>query len=210
MVLRGDHGQLLGAVAIALEICLGDAAEQAGKSALHIGFFLTVAGAEQDVANLGGRCRGHLLGADDERDASATGFDEVHGAVERSGARGAGIFKPHRRHVAKRLVTHGDQGALEILLGKSVVHDADENTVDIFGAETRMFYRGCRDRCHQLLGIFQRRLAERRMRPADYLCFPHLTCLLACDLVAGLSSWPFLAANMPASFSSTFAASCLR
>ena len=93
MVLRGDHGQLRGAVTIALKIGLGDATEQAGKAALYIGFLLAVAGAEQDIADLGGRCGGHFLGTDDQRDAPTTGFDEVHGAVERCGARGAGVFK---------------------------------------------------------------------------------------------------------------------
>ncbi|MNX92536.1 hypothetical protein D3C86_1246840 [compost metagenome] len=82
VVLCGNHRQLFRAVAITLKICLCDAAELTSKPAGNIGLLRTVTGGEQDFAHLCGRQRRHFFGADNECDAAAPGFDEIHGAVE--------------------------------------------------------------------------------------------------------------------------------
>jgi hypothetical protein len=51
VVLRGDARHGLGIVAIALEIELGDAPEDAGEAARRLAFLLAISSVEQDVAD---------------------------------------------------------------------------------------------------------------------------------------------------------------
>src|SRR5579883_2549822 len=61
MVLGRNARQILRPVAIALEIILGDARENASKAALDLGLLFPVAGAKQNVARFRRGSRRHFL-----------------------------------------------------------------------------------------------------------------------------------------------------
>ncbi len=144
VVLGGDHRKLLRAIAITLEIGLGDATELAGKTAGDIGLFCAVASREQNVAYLGGGKRRHFFGAHDERNAAPPRLDEIHRAVQGGRSRRAGIFEAHGGRIGQSFITHCHQGALKILFRETIVHHTDKNAVDIANVDARMVY-GRRD-----------------------------------------------------------------
>ena len=100
VVLRGDAGELLAAVAIALEIVLGNPPEHASEAAVDVGLLLAVRGAEQNIAGLGDGLRRHLLGADDQGNAPAAALDEVQapcrGPPIRSRRRSRRVLPEHK------------------------------------------------------------------------------------------------------------------
>ena len=67
VVLGSDHRQFLGAVAMTLEIGIGDLAEKYRQSRPDLGFLGAVAGAQQHLADIGAGNGGHLFRAHDQR-----------------------------------------------------------------------------------------------------------------------------------------------
>ena len=153
VVLRGDAGKLLAAVAIALEIALGDPAEHAREAAIDVGLLLAVRGAQQDVAGFDDGLGGHLLGADDQGDASPAALDEVQGRVERGRSRRAGVLDACCRNVSQSGLVERNLRGLEALLREAVVHDADIDPVDILGSDSGMSEGLARNACHQALDV---------------------------------------------------------
>jgi hypothetical protein len=175
VVLRRDRRQGVGLVAVALEIALGDAAEDAGEARGNVAFFLSVARRQQDVADLragGGR---HLLRPHHQREAAAPGGQEVARAVHRGRAGGAGVLEARRRHVTQFGQRLQHQGRREILLGEAVVEQADEDAVDFGGRDAGVLDRRPRHPGDQALDVRFLKLAEGRMRPADDAGFRHRT-----------------------------------
>ena len=166
VVLGGDPGQLLAAVAVALEIARRDPPEHAGEAALDLGFLLPVGGAEQDIAGLGHGLGGHLLGADHQGHPAAAAVDEIEGRVERRRAGGAGILEVGRRRVGEARPVHGDERALEALLREAGIHRADVDAVDLRVLDAGMSQRLAGDPGDQALDIGFLKLAEGRVGPA--------------------------------------------
>ena len=166
VVFGRDHRQLFAAVAVALEIGLRDAPENAGKACVAL-LLLAVAGGQQNVAHLRVGRRRHLLRADDERDASAPRLDEIQRAVERGAAGGASVLVMGGGDV--RQFRHGrrHQRAFKSLPRKTVVEDADRDGIDIAGRDAGMGQRLARDPAHQALDVRVFQLAEGCMRPPD-------------------------------------------
>ena len=95
VILGGNARQRIRLVAPALEIESRDLAEDAREAAFDVGLFAHIGGLEQIFADLGRRCRGHLLGADDEHDARGFCFDRLDALMHRGRSGGAGILDPH-------------------------------------------------------------------------------------------------------------------
>ena len=166
VVLRGDHRQLFAVIAVALEIRFGDLAEDA-REAQRVRLLLAVAAAQQDVRQLPRRQRGHLLGADHERDAAAAAFDEVQRGVQGGGAGGAGVLDMHRRREAQARLAQRHQAPFEALRRQAVVEDAHGNEVDVLRRDAGMVERRAGNAGDQALDIRHVQLAEGCVRPAD-------------------------------------------
>ena len=94
MVLRGDRGERVRLIAIAIEIGLRELPENTRKAALDRVLLLTIAGAEQDIADLGAADFGHFLNPDDESETGAAGRDRVQPLMDRGRTGGAGVLDP--------------------------------------------------------------------------------------------------------------------
>ncbi len=162
MVLRGDAGERVGLVAVALEIGLGDAAEHAGEAAIDLALLLQVGGADQYVGDVRGL--GHLLGADDEHVPRALRRDGVHALMDRGRSRGAGILDARRRLEAQRRIGLQHQRRGEFLAHEHA-HGADENLIDVGGRQPGIGDRVGGDADDQGFDILAFELAEARMRP---------------------------------------------
>jgi hypothetical protein len=92
-VLRGDLGQCLRVVAVAVEVLAGDLAEDSGEG-LKVLFLFPEAGAEQDFVDVVAGYLGHAFGADDQGGLVAAGCDGVMGCEDRGGTGGAGVLVP--------------------------------------------------------------------------------------------------------------------
>ena len=149
VVLRRDRRQGIGLVAVALEICLGDAAEHAGKTGGNVGLFLLVAGLEQGVADLLAGRRGHLLDPDHQGEAAAAGQQEVPRAINRGRAGGAGVLVAGDRLEAqfRHMLQH--QRCRKILRREAVVEQADEGSVDVVRGNAGILDRGAGDAADQ-------------------------------------------------------------
>ena len=137
VVLRGDAGKLLAAVAVPLEITLGNPPEYTREAAFDVGLLLPVRGAEEDIAGLDDRLGGHLLGADHQGNASPAALDEVQGRVEGGRSRRTGVLDACCRNVSQSGLVERNLRGLEALLGEAVVHDADIDPVDILRSDSR-------------------------------------------------------------------------
>src|SRR5205085_1813535 len=111
VVLRRDAGKRFRFVAIALEIKLGDAAENAGKATRRIAFLAPVASVEQNVADLIAWRHGHLFGSDDENEASRPRGNRICARMNGGGTRGTGVFDPRCRAEPQfRIGIEGESG----------------------------------------------------------------------------------------------------
>ena len=175
VVLRGDAGKLLAAVAVALEIALGNPPEHAREAAFDVGLLLPVRGAQEDIAGLGDGLGRHLLGADDQGNAPPAALDEVQGRVEGSRSRRTRVLDACCRNVSQSRLVERNLRGLEALLGEAVVHDADIDAVDIPGSDPGMSESLARNPRHQALDVRILELAERRMGPTDDGSACHIT-----------------------------------
>ena len=167
VVLRGDAGQRVGLVAVALEVFLRDLAENAGETALDIVLLLAVGGAQQHVVDLGAGQLGHLLDADDEHEPRLAGVDRVEPHMDRRRAGGAGILDAGRRLEAERRVGLEHQRGREFLLDEAAVHRAEKHLVDIGGRDAGIGERALRDFDDQRFDIAPLVPAEFGVRPTD-------------------------------------------
>src|SRR3546814_5171996 len=110
--------------------------------------------------------------------------------MHRGASRGAGILHPRRPLEAQGRIFLQNQRRGEILSRKAAIEMAEENLVDVGGADTRIRQRALRHAPDQRLDILVLMAAEERMAPADdasrHGCSPFD--LEACPTIAG--QWP--------------------
>ena len=166
MILRRDHGKFLAAVAVTFEIGLGDPAEDP-REAERIRLLPVVAAAEQNVRKHAAWQGRHLLGADNQGNASAAALDEVQCRVQGGGAGCTGILDVDRRREAQFRLAERDQARFEALWRQAIVEDAHGAEVDVLRGNAGMVERRAGDACDQALDVGRIKLAERRVRPTD-------------------------------------------
>ena len=167
VVLRGDPCERVGLVAVALKIALRDFAEDAGEATLDRVFFLAIAGAEQDVADLRSGDFGHLFDTHDERQPCAPRGDRIKPLMDRCRAGGTRVFDARCRLEAKTGIGLKDQGGGEFLADKAAVHRAEIDGVDIGGRDAGIGQGGLRHLDDQRLDVPALVLAKFAVRPTD-------------------------------------------
>ena len=167
VVLRRDHRERVGLIAVFLKIQPGDASENTGEAAVDIGLLTHVGGLEQVPADLGARCRRHLLDADHQRDPCGLCCDRLQGLVHCRRTGGAGILHPGRALEAQVRCRLQHQGGGKILGREPGIEMAEQDIVDVSGRYSRI---GQCIGCHpydQALNRVAVAAAERRMRPSN-------------------------------------------
>ena len=174
VVLRRDRRQRVGLVAVALEIALGDAPEHAGETGGDVGFFLLVAGLQQDVADLARRAS---RSSSRRRSPARTGRGRRRGNRARHAPRPSRTRRRSRSRVIGRKRSSGTCCSTSEA-GKSCFEKPLLNRLTKVASiscrrDAGIVDRGAGDAADQRfdIGVFQ--LAERRMRPADDAGFGH-------------------------------------
>ena len=137
VVLGGDRRQRVRLVAVALEIALGDAAEDAGETALDAGLLLEIGGLEERLADRRAGQLGHLLDADHQHEPRLPGGDAPQPLMDRGRAGGAGVLDPGRRLEAKSRIGLQHERAGKILANEAAVEVAEIDVVDVGRRDAR-------------------------------------------------------------------------
>ena len=169
VVLGGDGGERVRLVAMALEIALRDQAEDSGETARDMGFLPDIGRFEQVFRDFRAARAGHFLDADDEYEAGIPGADRGHALMDRRAARGAGVLDIGCRREAHRIVELQRQRRGKGLL-RQAARAADDDLVDVPGADARIGERRRRRFEHQRLDVGLGARAECRMAPTDDTC----------------------------------------
>jgi hypothetical protein len=150
-----------------LEILLGDPAEDPGEAAFDLAFLLQVGGLEQHPADLRPRDAGHLFHADHQDEAGFFRLDGLQPLVDRRRARGAGVLDVGRRLEAQAIVELQHQGSGKALRRKALVEGAEQDLVDLPGADPGVVQRLGRHLADEGFRVLAFVLAEGRVAPAD-------------------------------------------
>ena len=167
MVLGGDPRQCVGLVAEPLEVILGDLAEDAGETARRVAILGQVGRLEKIAADLGTRCRGHLLDAHDKHDLGRTGTDGLDALMDGRGSRRTRVLDTGGRLEAECRVGLQHEARGEVLSRETGVEMAEHDLVDILGADPRILERAGRRGHDQALDGFVAVPTERQMVPAN-------------------------------------------
>ena len=167
VVFGSNHRQFLRAVAVALEISIGNAPEYASKSGVDLCLLAPVACRQQDVADFGRRRRRHFFSTHHQSNSPAPALNEIQRRMDRRRSGGAGVFDMDGGGVGEFGNGERYQRGLETLAGKAIVIDADGDGIDIAGANARMLKGRGGNAGNQALGIGIVELAEGRVGPAD-------------------------------------------
>jgi hypothetical protein len=119
------------------------------------------------AADLGARRAGHLLDADDERDAGALRLDRLDRLVDRGRAGRAGVLDADRGLEAEALVRLQHQRGGEVLWAKAGVEMAEHDLVDVARLDAGVLQRLVGNADDQALHGLVIELPEGRMGPAD-------------------------------------------
>ena len=166
VVLRRDHRERVGLVAVFLEIGIRDLAEDAREAALDVRLVLHVGGLEQVAADLRPRRRGHLFDADHEHDARGLRLERAQALMDRRRTGRAGILDPRRALEAQIGRGLQNQRGGKILLREACVEVPEDDLVHIGGRDAGIRNRIRSNPYDQALDRLGIEPPERRMRPS--------------------------------------------
>ncbi|KAF1852476.1 hypothetical protein Lal_00037208 [Lupinus albus] len=166
VILGRDHRQRIGLVTEAIEVALGDLAEDPGKATRNARFFLGVASLEQHLAHLRGGQLGHLLEADHQHVFRFASLDRLQARMDRRRTGGAGILQARGGFEAQLRQRVEDQRGREVLVQETGIEGTEVHRVDVFRLQPGMFNGGLGDLADQHFRIDAVELAELRMVPA--------------------------------------------
>ncbi len=167
VVLRRNHGQRVGLVAVFLEIKRGDLAEDTGKAAVDLGFVAHIRCLQQVAADLRAGRRRHLLDADDQHNARRARLDRLDALMHGGGAGGAGILDARRPLEAQIGGGLQHQRGGEILWRKPGVEMAEHDLVHVLGGDACVGHRLGRDAHDQAFDALAIKLTKRGVGPAN-------------------------------------------
>ncbi len=177
VVLRGDAGQRVGLVAVALEVPVWPFARRCRRSRSRCR--PPPSGTRHSIrisATCGTLDFGHFLGPDHQHEPCTTGGDRVESLVDRRGSGGAGVLHPCRGLESQTVGDLERHRGQEALADESAAIVAQVDLVDVLRLESCVFDGVPRDSRDQRFDALRVQLAERRMGPA-------LRCILSCQIL---------------------------
>ena len=185
VVLRRDHRERVGLVAIFLEIEPGDLAEYPGEAAVDLGFVTDVGRLEQIAPDFGRWRRRHLFDADHKHDARCTRLDRLDALMHGRRTGGAGVLDARRALETQVGGSLQHQRGGEILRGKAGVEMPEHDLVDVLGGNAGVGQRFVRHAHDQAFDALAGQFTEGCMGPADNRrCHRSLLCRTLVALIA--------------------------